>query len=109
MGRGLVYLHEEYEQVVVHIDVKAGNVLLDDELNGRLCDFGLARLYDHRTDPQTTHATGTSGFLAPESMLGLGKPKQAPMHMHLGHSCLRPFVECYGMWTFPYLDVSIYL
>ncbi|VFQ82818.1 unnamed protein product [Cuscuta campestris] len=38
----------------------------DDEFNARLGDFGLARLYDHGTDPQTTHIVGTLGYLAPE-------------------------------------------
>ncbi|KAF3447743.1 hypothetical protein FNV43_RR08446 [Rhamnella rubrinervis] len=42
-------------------DVKASNVLLDSEFNARLGDFGLARLYDHGTDPQTTHVVGTLG------------------------------------------------
>lgn len=41
-------------------------MLLDGELNGRLGDFGLARLYDHGTDPHTTHIVGTMGYLAPE-------------------------------------------
>ncbi|KAA3458165.1 L-type lectin-domain containing receptor kinase IV.1-like [Gossypium australe] len=47
-------------------DVKASNVLLDSELNGRLGDFGLARLCDHGTEPHTTHVVGTIGYLAPE-------------------------------------------
>jgi serine/threonine protein kinase len=66
IASGLLYLHEKWEKVVIHRDIKASNVLIDSEMNGYLGDFGLARLYDHGTDLQTTHVVGTMGYIAPE-------------------------------------------
>ena len=73
VASGLVYLHEEWEQTVIHRDVKAGNVLLDNQMNGRLGDFGLAKLYEHGSNPSTTRVVGTLGYLAPE-LTRTGKP-----------------------------------
>ncbi|KAF8369594.1 hypothetical protein HHK36_018606 [Tetracentron sinense] len=66
IASALLYLHEEWEQVVVHRDVKANNILLDADMNGRLGDFGLAKLYEHGKNPSTTHVVGTVGYIAPE-------------------------------------------
>ncbi|KAI7730867.1 hypothetical protein M8C21_013481 [Ambrosia artemisiifolia] len=73
VSNGLLYLHEEWEQTVLHRDIKAGNVLLDSQLKGKLGDFGLAKLYEHGSNPTTTKVVGTLGYLAPE-LTRTGKP-----------------------------------
>ena len=66
VASGVLYLHEGWESRVLHRDIKASNVLLDRDMNGRLGDFGLARMHGHDKVGSTTRVVGTVGYLAPE-------------------------------------------
>ncbi|RRT57115.1 hypothetical protein B296_00032726 [Ensete ventricosum] len=65
-ARGLLYLHEQCDPKIIHRDVKAANILLDDYCEAVVGDFGLAKLLDHRDSHVTTAVRGTVGHIAPE-------------------------------------------
>lgn len=65
-GRGLLYLHEQCDPKIIHRDVKAANILLDDYCEAVVGDFGLAKLLDHQDSHVTTAVRGTVGHIAPE-------------------------------------------
>ncbi|XP_022892326.1 probable LRR receptor-like serine/threonine-protein kinase At5g45780 isoform X2 [Olea europaea var. sylvestris] len=65
-ARGLLYLHEQCNPKIIHRDVKAANILLDESFEAIVGDFGLAKLLDPRDSHVTTAVRGTVGHIAPE-------------------------------------------
>ncbi|XP_066393265.1 proline-rich receptor-like protein kinase PERK4 [Miscanthus floridulus] len=65
-AKGLAYLHEECDPRIIHRDIKSANILLDDDFEAMVADFGLAKLTSVNHTHVSTRVMGTFGYLAPE-------------------------------------------
>ncbi|KAG0512705.1 hypothetical protein BDA96_10G036900 [Sorghum bicolor] len=82
VAKALAYLHHDCRAKVVHLDVKPENILLDDRLRGMVSDFGLSTLMGKEQSRVVTTVRGTTGYLAPEWLLGAGVTEKSDVYSY---------------------------